>query len=459
MDRLAPFDLNLIKRDWIEGVSGRAFYQRVQRRIRAIRQGHVAAYQRGVMIVERDPVKFAAAYFAAAYLEVPLIVANPRWGRLEWEKVTEQVNPSIIFGSCPLRAAVRKGISSPSPGSILIPTGGSSGGVKFAIHTWQTLSAAGKGLSDFMGPGAMNWCCVLPLFHVSGLMQLMRAFQFGDRIAFSEFKELRAGALPAFEPHTLCVSLVPTQLQRLMEQKSLIDYLSAARAIFIGGAPTPSAVEARARQLRLPLVLSYGMTETAAMVSALPIEAFWAGSSHAGRPLSHVRIEVCGPDAEACSVGVIGQIRIQGRSLFKAYHGGAELSQSGEFYITGDEGYLDAAGHLHVVGRSDRLVISGGEKIDPREVEEALLRAGSIDQALVLGWPDSEWGQRLIAFYTISTPELDQGQLEAGIRAELANFKIPKQMIRVGALPVNGHGKLDRSLVEDLIRKDREYIK
>ena len=95
MEAVAPFDLNALKRDWIEGVSGKSFYKRVQRRITQIDEVGIAAHTRGVMILESDPLRFAAAFFAATYLRMPVIIANPKWRRLEWEEVVKLVNPAL----------------------------------------------------------------------------------------------------------------------------------------------------------------------------------------------------------------------------------------------------------------------------------------------------------------------------------------------------------------------------
>ena len=281
-------------------------------------------------------------------------------------------------------------------GTILIPTGGSTAGVKFAAHTWQTLLAACNGLSELLGEGPIHSCCVLPLFHVSGLMQLVRSFVTAGRIIFTDFKALQAGQLPVFPPDALCLSLVPTQLQRIMTQQNSVDWLRTLRVIVVGGSATPSSVIEQARALQLPVMLSYGMTETAAMVAALPAAGFLAGQTNAGRVLSHACIQVLREDGAECRTGESGQIRICATSMFKGYHGrSGEVSQLG--YLSDDEGYFDSLGYLHVVGRSDRLIVSGGEKIDPHEVEQAILHSGQVEQVMVVGWPDSEWGQKLVA--------------------------------------------------------------
>ena len=136
-------------------------------------------------------------------------------------------------------------------------------------------------------------------------------------------------------------------------------------------------------------------------MAALPADEFLAGESAAGRPLGHVHIDLLTECNTLCRAGERGRIRLSGGSLFKAYRGrlGGGLNADG-MYMTDDEGCFDAQGRLHIIGRRDRLIISGGEKIDPLEVERALRRTGAVDEVLVLGWPDPEWGHQLVAFYT-----------------------------------------------------------
>lgn len=443
-------DPNALQRDWIEGTTGKALYRRVQCCMTQIEAAGEDARVRGVLLVEADPLRFAAAFFAAVSLGVPVILANPKWQHVEWERVATLVNPAVIFGEAAVSTAARTGIQHPQPGSILIPTGGSTAGVKFAAHTWQTLLAACNGLSELLGEGPIHSCCVLPLFHVSGLMQLVRSFVTAGHIIFTDFKALQAGQLPDFSPGALCLSLVPTQLQRIMAQQNSVDWLRTLRVIVVGGSATPSSVIEQARALQLPVMLSYGMTETAAMVTALPAAEFLAGQTNAGRALSHACIQVLREDGAECRAGESGQIRIRATSMFKGYHGrSGEVSKLG--YLSDDEGYFDSLGCLHVVGRSDRLIVSGGEKIDPHEVEQAILHSGQVEQVMVVGWPDSEWGQKLVALYVPRLQLSGKRDWEAELRANLANYKIPKQILQVAALPLNERGKVDRQLIQRLI--------
>ena len=450
MEASPPVSLAELKRDWIEGLPRGGFQERVRRRIDRIRGERFAAHTRGVLIAECDPVRFAAAFFAAVHLRVPVILANPRWARAEWRELGGLVNPAVIFGKCPLDTAKRPRIPNPAPSTILIPTGGSGGGVKLAVHRWETLAAAWDGLSGFLGPGPLDSCCVLPLYHVSGLLQLVRSFLSGGRIAFPESGVLRVGRFPAFGPGRLCLSVVPTQLHRLLTQKRLARRLADARVVFMGGAPAGPALLQEARDWRIPLVPTYGMTETAAMVTALPPDEFLAGDASAGRPLRHAAVEVLREDGGLCAVGEAGRIRVRGRSLFRGYHG-RKQPRLDEGFLTDDEGCFDRLGRLTVLGRRDRLIITGGEKVDPHEVEQAMLETGAIKEALVVGWPDAEWGRRLVAFYTLAGVRTAPAKWEDELRRELAAHKIPKWILEVPMLPLDARGKVDRGMMEALI--------
>ena len=310
------------------------------------------------------------------------------------------------------------------PKSILIPTGGSTGGVKLAIHTWGSLVSACRGAQDFLGGGAIDSCCVLPLHHVSGLMQLLRSFISGGRIRFDEDEV--AGR---------CLSYVPTQLQRALTSKERIQKISTARIIFVGGAGMSESLAQQARELKLPVAPVYGMTETAAMVAAVPPQDFLANPAAGAVPLGGAQF----------GVEPSGRLRIQSPALFQGYQSQPPIDRAAG-YLSDDEARIDSDGRLHVLGRIDRLINSGGEKVDPAEVEAALLQIEGIEQALVVGQPDPEWGQRVVAYVVFAASPIPAAAIKVGLSKALTSHKIPKKWMAVEALPLNAHGKIIRSL-------------
>lgn len=399
MESIAPFEIDELRRDWIAGVSGDEFYRRVMA-IRASLEGRTAEY----IIREEDPIAFAEKFFAAVSMRVPTVLVSPMWRFREEEQFAQLISDGQL-----------------NPGSILIPTGGTTGGVKLAIHDWASLRAASLATEAFLGGGPVHSCCVLPLHHVSGLMQLLRAFVSGGTISFD-----------ADDTAGRCLSLVPTQLKRLMQTAEGIQKMNTARVIFVGGAAMPKGVERQARDLKLPVVPVYGMTETAAMVAAIPNEDFIASSETGAIPLGDAQVNI-DPD---------GSIRIRSSSLFKGYYGGAPIDMS-EGYRTGDAGWLDAAGRLHLIGRMDALINTGGEKVDPVEVREALLLLEGIGGAHVVGEPDAEWGEAVIAYvWPASSAELPEDDaILASLKKQLSPFKMPKQIRRVDGPQYTGDSR------------------
>jgi len=249
-------------------------------------------------------------------------------------------------------------------------------------------------------------------------------------------------------PERKCLSLVPTQLQRILADdtevvppRNHLEKLKSAKAIFVGGAPMSEALAVHARRAGLPIVPVYGMTETGAMAVAQTSEDFLSGNylPQCGQALPHVQVEVLDEVGSICPPGVFGRIRLRSDSLFQGYWGrpAIDLSQG---YLTDDEGMLDSEGRLTILGRMDRLIITGGEKVDPREVEAALLECAGVREALVLGKPDDEWGQRVCAY--VVGEIADAAFLKLQLQGRLVSYKIPKEWNFVDRLPFDEKGKI-----------------
>ena len=406
------FDLKSLERDWIEGISGQELLARVQSEAKLI-QGQ----DQPVVIDQTDPYDFTVEFFAAVSAGRSIALANPNWGAQEREQFTALIGLSTP----PPAGAISSGTSLKSCRQatvILIPTGGTTNGIKLATHSWETLEIACKGVQQFLGGGAIDSCCVLPLYHVSGFMQLLRSYHSGGYIRFDED-----------EVEGRCLSYVPTQLRRALLDEKRTQTLTTTRVIFVGGAPISESLATAARKLKLPVMPVYGMTETAAMVAAIPVEDFLADPRAGALPIGDTNVEI----------DTSGRIRVQSPALFIGYHGGdsPDLTRG---YLTEDEGYIDEKGRLHVMGRLDRLFISGGEKIDPREVEDAVSAIVGVEEVMALGLPDPEWGQKLVVYYTGQ----ELVDWKERLKEQLSTYKLPKEMLRVDHLPLDEKGKFLR---------------
>lgn len=314
-----------------------------------------------------------------------------------------------------------------------IATGGTSGGVKFARHDERTLGAAARGFCAHFGIERVNAVDVLPAYHVSGLMARVRCAATGGTHVAWDWKRLEAGERPERRGKggDWVISLVPTQLQRLLGAVESVAWLRGFRVIFVGGGPVwPELAEAAARA-ELPVSLSYGMTETAAMVAALQPAAFLAGARSCGGALPHARI----------SIGSGGVVRIGGESVFRGYWPEASVGREVE---TEDLGRFDERGQLQILGRRDAVIISGGKKVQPAEVELALRASGEFDDVAVVGVPDAEWGEVVVACYPAAGRQPDLQRVAAGM-AELAGALRPKRYAALVDWPRSAQGKINRT--------------
>jgi O-succinylbenzoic acid--CoA ligase len=229
-------------------------------------------------------------------------------------------------------------------------------------------------------------------------------------------------------------SLVPTQLQRLLRSRRTTAWLKKFEIIFVGGGPVWPALADAAAAAGLRVSLSYGLTETAAMVAALRPEEFLAGTRSCGRALPNARI----------TIGRGGSVRVTGGSVFRGYFPARRAART---LLTEDLGRIDARGHLHVQGRRDALIITGGKKVHPAEVEAALRASGEFADVAVLGVPDGEWGEVVVASYPRGPAQPD---LKRAVAA-LAPHQRPKLFVALADWPRNAQGKLARAALAEAV--------
>jgi O-succinylbenzoic acid--CoA ligase len=315
-------------------------------------------------------------------------------------------------------------------GWLAIATGGSSGAPRWARHDERTVGAATAGFCRHFGVERVNAVDVLPAYHVSGFMARARCAATGGRHVAWDWKALERGERPALEAAAgaWVISLVPTQLQRLLAQPEATAWLRGFDLVLLGGGPVWPELAELAAAARVRAVQSYGMTETAAMVAAQRPEEFAAGDRSSGRALPHATVRTDGD----------GRVVVGGQSLFRGY---VPEWRSGAEWVTTDLGRIDAAGRLHVAGRADAVIITGGKKVQPAAVEAALRASGEFDDVAVIGVPDAEWGEAVVACYPgggTVVPDLRRAS------AALAAHERPKRAVAIVPWPRTAHGKIDR---------------
>ena len=294
----------------------------------------------------------------------------------------------------------------------IIFTSGSTGVPKAALHTFGNhyYSALGSNANITLRP-ADSWLHSLPLYHVGGLSILFRCLLVGATVALPQPGTSLGESIASLD--ATHVSLVSTQLSKLLRESA---DLGGLEAVLMGGGPVPPSLVDEALARGLPLHTSYGLTEMASQVTTTPRDASIEQLRTAGRVL---------PNREV-SVSESGEILVRGETLFAGYAAGEELDRPLDaegWFHTGDLGELDESGYLRVGGRMDNLFISGGENVQPEEIEEALCRLEEIDEAVVVPVPDEEFGARPVAFVKINDGE--SRDLARELELVLPRFKIP----------------------------------
>jgi O-succinylbenzoic acid--CoA ligase len=327
----------------------------------------------------------------------------------------------------------------------MIPTGGSSGKIKFAIHTWETLTASVQGFTEYFSINVVNSFCILPLYHVSGLMQFMRSFTTGGKLVITSSKKLETSQLPNINPADFFISLVPTQLQKLLQNPELTQWLSKFSTVLLGGAPPWDELLEKARYYQIRLAPTYGMTETASQIATLKPDQFLQGKFNSGKILPHAKIII---DNQP------GNINIQSQSLALGYY--PQMWENRDNFVVDDIGFLDNQGYLHIIGRNSDKIITGGENVYPTEIESAIRKTNMVIDVCVIGITDKHWGQALTAIYIPKDRNISPREIQTQIKNQLSKFKIPKHWISLPNLPRNAQGKINRQQLQQIAA---EFIK
>lgn len=299
----------------------------------------------------------------------------------------------------------------------IIHTSGSSGTPKPVVHTLENhLAAARASNQNIQLTRGDIWLLSLPLYHVGGFAILFRTMQAGAAVRIPKPEESLSKSLA--RPDLTHISLVSTQLYRLLQNDADTANLQRLKAVLMGGSAMPEELITRAIELGIPIHTSYGMTEMCSQITSTPPQADTETLKTSGLPLQ--------PDS--VRISDTGEIEVGGTARFQGY-----LDDRGElatpftedgFFPTGDHGRFDDHGRLIVTGRKDNQFISGGENIQPEQIEYALCQIPGILQAVVVPVPNPEYGHRPVA-YIRSETEWTEDILRETLRATLPGFMIP----------------------------------
>jgi len=399
-----------------------------------------------IFLAEEKPEIFISIFFASVITKSCLFLINPHWQKKELEEVFKVVQPDLIFGSISNIERENKAQQKRFSG-IMIPTGGTSGNIKFAIHTWDTLSSSVFGFINYWQQNYIDSFCCLPLYHVSGLMQIMRSFLSSGKLEVRPYQEIKKSLNISDRYSDFFISLVPTQLSYLLTNN--LQWLKQFNRILVGGNATNNNLKSQARKYNLKLALTYGMTETASGISILKPEDFLDMNNSNGHVMPHAHVFINSQDfsAQNHKGDLVGDIKIKCQSLFKGYY---PHFCSQNIFLTDDIGYFDSADYLHIIGRNSHKIITGGENVYPLEVEQIILDTNLVKDVVVLGKKDDYWGEIVTAIYTPLSEDISSDNIKSIIDTKISSYKIPKLWLKVNYIPRNSQGKVNYNRLKQL---------
>lgn len=336
--------------------------------------------------------------------------------------------------------------------ALIIFTSGSTGKPKAVVHTYDSLYQSAVISNQILEQNnESRWLASLPFYHIGGFSIITRSLVYGCSIIIPDSlkTELISAAINNYSP-THC-SLVPTQLKRLIE--SGIKPNRELKKILIGGGWINNNLSDTALQNGWEIIKVYGSTETASMATAIRPEEILENHLSVGKILNPNKIKIIDNSGKELPVNLSGEILINSPALCKEY-----LNNPGEtraklidgWYHTGDIGYLDKNGFLFLESRRTDLIVSGGENINPSEIENVIESHKCVSEVCVIGVKDNEWGQIAAAAVVLKKNcSLSENDLRAFLKEKLASYKIPKQIKFVENLPKSDLEKTLREKVKE----------
>lgn len=331
-------------------------------------------------------------------------------------------------------------------------TSGTSGNPKIVPLKRRQMHAAAKASAQNLQPGANEaWLLCLPLYHVGGISVILRSLLYGSAIfRMDGFNEDIASKILSNDQRIAAASLVPTMLKRLIDDPDFTTHKSF-KAILLGGGPIDMQLLKNCIKRNIPVIPSYGMTETCAQIAANPVFKTPKDTDQlnsAGAVFKPNKTELRNKNNEEITAGKSGIIWLKGPQVFDGYLNTSSQDNFDEngWFNTGDFGRLDTNGNLYIEARRTDLIISGGENVSPFEVESVLKGIDLIKDAAVFGVPDPEWGQKVVAAVVVeSGKEYPSRITQEKLKKGLESYKRPKEIIAVESLPYTETSKIKRT--------------
>jgi len=324
--------------------------------------------------------------------------------------------------------------------------------IRFANHFWSAIASAfhlGVLPDD-------RWLACLPLYHVGGLAVLFRSCLYGTAVVLHNGFDATAIRHSLRDEGITLLSLVPTMLNRLLQDGWKGAESPSLRLVLLGGAAAAPSLLEEAAAAGIPVAPTYGLTEAASQVATMLPAGASGKPESAGRALLFTSIRILNETGTSLPAGSPGEIAVSGPTVMAGYYQDKEATDiaiRNSWLHTGDVRYLDEEGDLWVLDRRTDLIVSGGENVYPAEVERVLREHPAVALVCVVGLPHPDWGQQVAAVVVLTRPgAATVGELIAHCRPRLAGYKQPRRLWLADALPQTASGKIQRQVVAEQIR-------
>ncbi|MFF3223305.1 acyl-CoA synthetase [Nocardia suismassiliense] len=357
---------------------------------------------------------------------------------------------NLIAGAS--RSALRRATTT---AKVILLTSGTTGTPKGAPRSEPTSLAPLGAILDKVPFRAREITeCPAPLFHTLGFAHLFIALGFGSTLVIRRRFDPQAVLDSLHRHRATALVAVPVMLQRLVdlgpEARAGHDF-SALRIIFVAGSQLGAELCTRVTEAFGPVVYNmYGSTEVAYATVATPADlAVEPGC--VGSPVPSATVRILDEDGAELPPGQAGRIFVGNSLQFEGYTGGGDKLRVGNLMSTGDVGHFDSAGRLFIDGRDDDMIVSGGENVFPGEIEELLAAHPAVAEVSAFGVPDDRYGQRLRAVIVVREGHsLDEDEVREYVKAHLARFKVPRDVVFIDELPRNPTGKVLKRVLREL---------
>jgi len=451
-------------------------------RARAAAAHFAVAGAKSVVYVGPNHLAFPVALFGAALAGLPFVPMNYRLGQGQLAcQIADQPSPYVLgSGAEAVAGSVATvgaqdflegldGVVATDDGAFVDPelpalqlyTSGTTSAPKVAILRHRHLMAYLISTVEFAsaGPEEANLVTVPP-YHIAGVANLLSNIYAGRRIVYLDGFDPGLWLTTVRDEQVTHAMVIPTMLARIVQQVGEDDDAGTPtlRALSYGGSRIPAPVLRRALEVfpSTDFVNAYGLTETSSTIALLdpedhrgalrsPDPALEKRLGSVGRLLPGIELEVRDDGGNVLEVGDVGLIFVRGEQVSGEYRGASALDENG-WFATRDRGWIDADGYLFIEGRADDTIIRGGENIAPAEIEDVLLTHPAVTDAVVVGIPDDEWGQRLAAAVVVrgALGSVSEDELREWTRARLRSSKTPDVIEFWQELPRTDTGKLTR---------------